>query len=99
MRFCYLHDLIKPTMKLTGNDEGQTMHGLDDQYPDRVGVIAPREGDMLKGAKTFFALQTRHARSVDIVSKMPSTLMSRLTPYVPIRLNNFRCKFNAEPIT
>lgn len=56
-------------MKLTGNDKGLMMHSFNDQYPDCVGVIAPREGDMLKGAKTFFALQTRHARSVDIVSK------------------------------
>lgn len=69
VHFYYLHDLVKSTMKLIGNDKGLMMHGFNDQYPDCVGVIAPREGDMLKGAKTFFALQTRHARSVDIVSK------------------------------
>lgn len=76
------------------------MHGSYDQYPDCLGVIAPRDGDMLKGAKTFFALQTRHARSVNIiVSRYTSTMRSSLTSNSPIRLDNFRCKFDTEPIT
>ena len=75
--FCYLHNFmnaIKAPPKFALASAGEmTMKQIytvfRDQYPDCVGVVAPLEGDMLKGAKTFLALQTRHARSVGIVSK------------------------------
>ena len=64
-----------------------------------MGVTVPLEGDILKGAKTFFALHTRHARSVKVVSTIyPFTKKSSLTFNISIRLDNLWCKFDTKPI-